>query len=1290
MSGTELPAAWRDLADVLDSWTESYAHLGDDAQDLTEYLRRDLLTDDEETLTERILGDIIERVLGFGRNDYVPQLSRSGRKPDFTPSDLVAHRFVLDAKSSRHALPSATSERQIRGYMEQRRLDFGLLFNLREIVVYSRAEPYGTVHLRLRIVELWETARGRRIALDQTEQFTRFVEIFKFRNRTTGDKLGELMAAESWYERLRRDDSVEIDLQYLGERLRRISGDLEGDVALARPLLEERIAYGPDVEDRLRDELVAIAGELEPGIDPAALPIRALAFSSSGPLPERAWAQYVRRVSQLALTRILLHRAWEDVGFVEDVLQNGGLESAYDRLGHDLRAVLDEAFRAGDVRYGALFGRDDRYDWYRPGDEALVDVLYALLPVPLGRLRADVLGGLYESSVDAADRDRLGQFYTPRSAVELMLDRVGFHGADGVFHLRGDGRRPVRLWDFSTGSGGFLVEAAHRITEIAVDGVAADPSMARDGLVAVASGLHGTEISPFPYYLTEINLLLQVSRLLALIIERGGRPDFTLSVVHTDALATRIATRPERGAATDSTPELESDQRFGLEELSPPKRRAWESIRGGDFDVVVGNPPYVSEANNKVLFDRLRALPAWPKADVPGKSDYAYFFLALAVEKLVVGGRMAVVTPAGWTNAGNAEWLRGKLLASMRIDEAFLFGGLRLFTPEHEDLRSAQRHGPPTVESLILIATKVEDPAQIPADHAVRVVLVDDEQAALRDLPVGAGTRDLLQRLAARADGRPGRRHGVLVHDLPHGMLEAGTPWPLKYTTNSVQVRVVRHMDRALATRGREVELLDERWKLFRGIETGADAYSGRVRKRLTAPVRARLDAAGVAEGDPILEVPLDRATTPPWSDHPESLARSHEATAVHYGAIDPAQETRLVWLRHGDTPSPAILHELAVWKPVLAGRAAIVRTQGDTSPREWWETGWPRGRVEMTSPKVIGLYRTDRGRFALDETGRWQPSTKSTLAVSRSRTDSVAYLCGLLNSELLDVWYGIRGKVPWHDRRNYEPKPMARIPYRHVPPLPDWEAGPSVAALRATLVDDGTVADPAGLDDAVTRVGRRLRGAEALNAQAMVEHLVRALVVNRTRLLALRPVADGLTQAVRDPWRAHGVEVRRGAVLATLDDDEWRSLRIGPAVSVDVRTDGRVGRGRIEAAPEGARLVFRHGRRETLTVVGDDHRLAVLIDAIDATSPQTAAEVLALRIPVDPVAFERRVEETSSEIAGLLDDGRRLVESVERVVCRLYDVDESLERAVIAHAVTRSLRGSRAYADAGGGDEEE
>ena len=46
-------------------------------------------------------------------------------------------------------------------------------------------------------------------------------------------------------------------------------------------------------------------------------------------------------------------------------------------------------------------------------------------------------------------------------------------------------------------------------------------------------------------------------------------------------------------------------------------------------------------------------------------------------------------------------------------------------------------------------------------------------------------------------------------------------------------------------------------------------------------------------------------------------------------------------------------------------------------------------------------------------ERGEWQPSNKTTIVTPKDDGLSVAYLCGLLNSELLDLWYAVRGKTP-------------------------------------------------------------------------------------------------------------------------------------------------------------------------------------------------------------------------------------------------------------------------------------
>src|SRR6185437_7287911 len=343
-------------------------------------------------------------------------------------------------------------------------------------------------------------------------------------------------------------------------------------------------------------------------------------------------------------------------------------------LAQSLAEVLEAASQQGARRYRWLYGSDNNYDWYRPRDEALIDVLYSLAAVPLGRLDADVLGALYQSYVEEIDRDRLGQFFTPRSVVKFMLDRAGYTGAAGIFKLSGDERHPRLLFDFATGSGGFLVEAARRV----IDDSGIDHTDRRDlddALKSIVDGLVGTEISPFPYYLTEVNLLLQASRVLGEMAAEGIRPPtFVLGILHADTLATKSTPATSLAVAAalrGDRAELETDERYDLMPLDDAKQSRYLDLRrDGGFDLVVGNPPYVTEANNKPLFDRLRQIHAWDEI-YRGKTDYLYYFLWLAVEKLAPGGRMAVIVPAGWMNAGAAGFLREKLAEELTLDELF-------------------------------------------------------------------------------------------------------------------------------------------------------------------------------------------------------------------------------------------------------------------------------------------------------------------------------------------------------------------------------------------------------------------------------------------------------------------------------------------------------------------------------------------------------------------------------------------------------------------------------------------
>lgn len=1263
MSATSISPELNALAALLDEQTGRYRELNG-ARHLGEYLDHARTREDEELLTEPILAALIERVLEFPPDGYFPQLGRSGLKPDFTPIDLVAHRFVLDAKSSTQEL--GAHERQIRAYIDQRHLDYGVLFNLRELRVYRRGASGHDPNLSFDVRRLWQVAHGEALDIDEVDRFVRFCGLFGFRAMGLPEKIALVAEAEPWRERAAVDEALQIDVEFLVSQLRSLSRQLAEDAAAQHDRLLADLDLNPDHEQRLRLELETLAREIEPGVDVTALPATVAGYRDADGIARRAFSQYLMRVSQLALTRILLYRSWEDAGFVEDCLYDGGFEQVYERMGRNLQRVLDEAFQRGRARYRWLFGEDNNYDWFRPRDEALADVLYALVPFPLARLGADVLGGLYESYVDEIDRDRLGQFYTPRAVVRFMLDRAGFAGPEGVFRIEGDERHERTIFDFATGSGGFLVEAARRVID---DGALdlSNPRDLREGLRSIVRGFHGCEISPFPYYLTEVNLLLQVSRLLGRLREVGEEPGtFTLGVVHTDSLGARRGPDDSFGEL-DATQRkdaalLASDERYGIVPLDAAKEPRFAEIRrDGVFDLVVGNPPYVSEAGNKVLFDRLRALPGW-SSDHHGKSDYLYYFLAMAAEKLAPGGRLCVITPAGWMNAGNAGWLRDRLASSLRLDELYLFGSMRLFATEQQERDVRVGMKAPTVESAILIATK----AQVPARHHLRVVLLENEAEAAAaitgDPAARASPRELLlQVMAQRAAGRAGRANGILVHSVAQRELRSAQPWPIKHGSRDVATRVVAHLQSQLDDSAAPVERLGERWVVASGIETGADAYTARVQKRLDEQTRSDFARRGFRTGAPILQLPAGAERRSPWRDHPDLLARAPEARAILYGAIDDADYTSLVWIGRDTEPSRDIIDALEPWRDVLRSRAEFARN----SRRRWWETAWPRDRIALRGPKIIALHRTDRGRFALDTDGTWQAAKNATTVAPRDGELPVAYLCGLLNSELLDLWYALRGRTPRDVWRDYEPKPMQEIPYRHVAVTDGWVPAQDVEMLAGAIAT-GDVESASAHANALQSAVDSPAG--AADAAAAIGHLVCAIAANRRALLPLRSVAPELRAAVKNPWRTHGVEVDPGAVLSDLPGTDVRSVRLDPELTVNITTDGVLGRARLEEEA----LVFTHSRRATARVDGPHARVALLQDLL-GTERLMPDDLLSARMPASLGAFSEEIARRQSEIDDLLAVGRELVEVVERLVCALYGVPDALTDLVVESAVTRA-----------------
>lgn len=102
--------------------------------------------------------------------------------------------------------------------------------------------------------------------------------------------------------------------------------------------------------------------------------------------------------------------------------------------------------------------------------------------------------------------------------------------------------------------------------------------------------------------------------------------------------------------------------------------------RGGQFDAVVGNPPYLSEARGGTgLVHQLKHSPRIA-AEYQPRGDLFYPFLSIGSRLLSPGGRLGLLVPPYWRSRSSASTLRQVLAARVQEVIRIEFGNQRLFT----------------------------------------------------------------------------------------------------------------------------------------------------------------------------------------------------------------------------------------------------------------------------------------------------------------------------------------------------------------------------------------------------------------------------------------------------------------------------------------------------------------------------------------------------------------------------------------------------------------------------------
>jgi type I restriction-modification system DNA methylase subunit len=312
---------------------------------------------------------------------------------------------------------------------------------------------------------------------------------------------------------------------------------------------------------------------------------------------------FCRESIYVQINKILLIRIAEDQDLTTRMISNSGVSTYFDfwenysrYTTHDYNDLFDFASQELSEIYEHLYTQRI-FDWpLQNGDElneVLQKTMWHLNHFDFSEVNRDVLGHLYEEHLDPEERKELGEFYTPTSIVDFILDQVGYTADEPIELPEND------ILDPACGSGTFLVRATKRLRErLENKGVGA-----KESLRIIQERINGFDINPFATHICEMNLLFQVVDLYREVKDQNE--EFTLDrfeIYQTDSL---------RSETQSSLTSLHSNalQRKYHEE----KQEAYRKKQRDDYGYVVGNPPYV----------RVQNLPQGPARD-----DYDDYYTA--------------------------------------------------------------------------------------------------------------------------------------------------------------------------------------------------------------------------------------------------------------------------------------------------------------------------------------------------------------------------------------------------------------------------------------------------------------------------------------------------------------------------------------------------------------------------------------------------------------------------------------------------------------------------------------
>lgn len=973
---------------------------------------------DEETLIEGVIFlRFAEQILDFKLGESLWRQS-SGEvtrgKPDFIPVDNRTHPFVFDIKGT-DTMDLSKHYKDKKKYLEDNELKYLILTNMRDLDVYTEERGIEIEDYNFNFVKLYtDYKENPKLVLDKenTQRFLNFMRRFRYQELTLEKKVERIAEAGPW------TGIEELNPELLTERLRAIVKILCEDIKDRRSELAQFIDSDPNKAKNIAQEVELITSEMSRGREIKEATAESLQEILDAPettLYGRALNSFFYRIAYFTMTRLLLARTWEDIGFIDQSLYDGGFKKWHENFNHEISRVLENAFGLAAKRYPWLFNVPNNYSWYEPSDDALIESLYELSNFNLTGLNQDILGSIYEEYIEKIDKKNKGQYYTPREIVSFIWDRVGYTKPKAFFWQFEGKRVPRFVFDPATGSGGFLVEAARRLRE--ESGIDFDEFQ---DLFEIYRGIlyyiFGAEISIFPYYITEVNLLIQLTPILKRMMEL--KPAFKertpLGVVRVDALS---CYNFKDVLFKEQNETILKDKTIDILPLDSPKKSVFDKIRekfDGKFSYCCANPPYVGEKGHKELFrETRRRFPYWEKF-YQGKMDYLYWFIILGLSKLRDWGKLGFITTAYWPTADGASKLRKYILKNAMVKEMIFFEGVKIF--EH----AKGQH------NMVFILQKLTDsaktangkfPQEIRNNNRIKIVQVKCEN---RDLP-GKTIRENLAFLTKHISKYINKLEyedkyikvfwsGIRQRELP----KDGGAWNFMYPKKPKEI---------LQTIRKRGELLSNLCKVSVGTLTAADKVT---RQNINWLTEEDIRKSNIKIDDGIFV--LNENEYKFLNYRGKNIKPFFKNSDVAPYIIIPNESSFFIYATNTIKDDPVCMSHLSKFENLLKYSKKV---RGEEHI-PWCELVRKKSPELFEGPKIVTPNRSPQNTFGYSEESYYGVSDVFIIVTKKKTRESLKYILGLLNSALLNFWTSKKNKRKGN-ALEFVGTPLSHIPIHRI-----------------------------------------------------------------------------------------------------------------------------------------------------------------------------------------------------------------------------------------------------------------